>query len=61
MRLKLIRIIYFANLTIAGLILGLTLVLPIYPGLILTGIGAILFAIICGREIIKENKKKVNS
>ena len=53
-----LRIIYFANLTLAALIISLTIVRPISIGLVLTGIGAILAAIICGIEIIRKKKPR---
>jgi hypothetical protein len=60
MKQKIIRILFFLNLTIVGIALGLSFARPISPGLILTGIGTLCAAIICGMEINKENKKKEN-
>jgi hypothetical protein len=51
MKYKIIRFLFFANLTVAGIALGLVLLKPNNPGVIMTGIGALCAAIICGMAL----------
>lgn len=58
MKKLIIRILFWANLIIVGIVVGISFRTQINIGFIFTAIGALLAAIICGREILKMNKKE---
>lgn len=56
MKQKIIKVLFYSNLTVVGIAIGLNLAFPISPGYILTGIGALCAAIVCGMEINRERR-----